>query len=258
VAVFHGSSPVGDWSVLLERLARAGVFGRWQQQEPALAAVPCLTDLPSHTGRGSDPADSDEIVGALVRLAAADGMADPDAALVLVHLLSDGIVALAGRLNRGSPSRRALCLVVGELTCRIRSFPWRRRTRAHAANLLLDTKHALLRELPQHGPDGAPRDVLLDPFNPVWSALLTDPAPAVTAEGDLAELLGWAGANQVAGADDLRLLVRLHELSGYGTGSRHRVAAEFGINEKTLRRRRDRTLAALRAAGPRFLTEQAA
>ena len=58
----------------------------------------------------------------------------------------------------------------------------------------------------------------------------------------------------MAGADDLRMLVSLHERAGYGTGSRHRIAAEFGINERTLRRRRDRTLTALRAAGPRFLS----
>lgn len=256
--MFDGSSPVGDWSVLIERLARTEVFGRWQQQEPALAAVPCLADLPTHTGREVDRHGADQIVGALVRLAATDGMADPDAALVLVHLLSDGIHALAARLNRGRPSRPVLCLVIGELTCRIRSFPWRRRTRAHAANLLLDTKHALLDELPPLAPDGDPRDVLLDPFHSLWPALLTDPQAPAAGECELAELLGWADANQVARVDDLRLLVRLHEQTGYGTGSRHLVAAEFGINERTLRRRRDRTLAALRAAGPRFLAERAA
>ena len=253
--MFHGSSPVGDWSVLLERLDRVGAFSRWQRQEPALEAVSSLADLPCHTGRDADRGDSDRIVGALVRVAAVDGGADADAALVLVHLLSDGVVALAARVNRGYASRRAVSLVIGELTCRIRSFPWRNRTRAHAANLLLDTKHALLGERPKLGQDGVPRDVLLDPFDAAWSSFPASPAEP---DGVLEDLLYWAERNNVAGADDLRMLVSLHERAGYGTGSRHRIAAEFGINERTLRRRRDRTLTALRAAGPRFLHDHAA
>ena len=85
--MFHGSSPAGDWAALLERLDRTGAFPRWQGQEAALAAVPCLADLPSHTGRGAERAAADRIMGALVRIAAVDGRDDTDAALVLVHLL---------------------------------------------------------------------------------------------------------------------------------------------------------------------------
>ena len=148
-----------------------------------------------------------------------------------------------------------MSLVISELTCRIRSFPWRQRTRAHAANLLLDTKHVLLGERPARGEDGQHRDMLMDPCDPIWLVFeASPPAP----EHDLTELLDWADRNDVAGADDMRMLVRLHELAGYGTASRHRVAAEFGINERTLRRRRDRTLAALQAAAPRYLQDHAA
>ena len=60
--MFHGSSPVGDWSELVERLDRAGSFSRWQRQETALAAVPRLADLPSRTGREVDRADADRVV----------------------------------------------------------------------------------------------------------------------------------------------------------------------------------------------------
>lgn len=255
--MFHGSSPVGDWSELVERLDRAGAFPRWQRQEAALAAVPHLVDLPSRTGREVDRADADRVLGALVRVAAVDGMDDADAALVLVHLLSDGILALAARLNRGRhPFSREVSLVISELTCRIRSFPWRRRTRAHAANLLLDTKHVLLGERPALGPDGQPQDVLMDPFDPTWLAV--EASPPGPPEQELTELLSWADRNDVAAADDMRMLVRLHEQAGYGTASRHRVASEFGIDERTLRRRRDRTLAALRAAAPRYLQDHAA
>ena len=243
---------------MLEQLDRAGAFARWQRQEAALEAVSSLADLPCHTGRGADRGDADRIVGALVRIAAVDGVADADAALVLVHLLSAGILALAARLNGGYASRRAVSMVVGELTCRIRSFPWRDRTRAHAANLLLDTKHELLGERPKLGQDGFPGDVLLDPFDAAWLSFPASPDSPAGQDFGLDELLCWADRHDVAGADDLRMLVSLHERAGYGTGARHRVAAEFGINERTVRRRRDRTLTALRAAGPRFLRDHAA
>lgn len=252
--MFHGSSPAGDWAALLERLDRTGAFPRWQSQEAALAAVPCLADLPSHTGRGAEPAAADRILGALVRIAAVDGRDDRDAALVLVHLLRNGIVTLAAWLDLGHPTRWTLSLVVSELTCRIRAFPWRRRSRAHAANLLLDTKRALLAERPALGPDRRPQVALWDPFHPAW---LTLPAAAPVRD-DWADLQDWAEQTNVALADDMRMLLRLHQSAGYGTRCRHQVAAEFGINERTLRRRRDRTLTALRAAAPRFLQDRAA
>lgn len=68
---------------------------------------------------------------ALVRVAAVDGMNDPDAATVLVHLLEAGVRRLVRQISELSSD--AVPLVLGELTVRIRSFPWRRRTRAHAA-----------------------------------------------------------------------------------------------------------------------------
>ncbi|GGM09997.1 hypothetical protein GCM10011594_32400 [Nakamurella endophytica] len=254
--MFQDCSPVGDWSVLLERLDRAGAFGRWRTWAPELATVPSPAGLPSCTAVHSDRGESDRVLGALIRVAAVDGMADPDAALVLLHLLSDGIYSLASRLPH--PWAEAVALVAGELTCQIRSFPWRRRTRAYAANLLLDTKHALLKELPALGPDGTRRDVSLDPLDSLWRSL---PAPAeapAAQEVMLTDLMRWAERNSIADPDDLRMLVALQERAGYGSRSRHRIAAELGINERTLRRRRDRTLAALRAAGPRFLLERAA
>ena len=104
------------------------------------------------------------------------------------------------------------------------------------------------------GPERRPRVALWDPFYPGW--LTFEAAPP--ARDDWADLLGWADQNNVAVADDMRMLLRLHQLAGYGTNCRHRVAAEFGINERTLRRRRDRTLAALRHAAPRFLEDRAA
>ena len=49
------------------------------------------------------------------------------------------------------------------------------------------------------------------------------------------------------------MLLDLERRRGYGTATRHRVAHDLGINERTVRRRRDRALAALRQAGPAYL-----
>ena len=49
------------------------------------------------------------------------------------------------------------------------------------------------------------------------------------------------------------MLLDLERRRGYGTATRHRVANELGINERTVRRRRDRAIAALRQAAPTYL-----
>ena len=70
-------------------------------------------------------------------------------------------------------------------------------------------------------------------------------------------MLHWAGEHCVAPLQDLLMLLDLEQRRGYGTATRHRVADDLGINERTVRRRRDRALAALRRAGPTYLAEVA-
>ena len=53
------------------------------------------------------------------------------------------------------------------------------------------------------------------------------------------------------------MLLDLERRRGYGTATRHRVANDLGINERTVRRRRDRAIAALRQAAPTYLTSVA-
>ena len=115
------------------------------------------------------PARADEVIGALVRLAAADGADDPDALLVLLHLLSGGVHALAAKLAHLSDN--ILTVVVGELTCQDPPLPLARRTRAHAKNLLLDTKQALLRGELRAGLPDQPGVVLVDPHDPGFRRL---------------------------------------------------------------------------------------
>jgi hypothetical protein len=49
------------------------------------------------------------------------------------------------------------------------------------------------------------------------------------------------------------MLLDLERRRGYGNGTRHCVARDLGINERTVRRRRDRALTALRQASNDYL-----
>lgn len=254
--MYRDTRLAGDWQDLLARLDRDATVARWGRLEPALAGVVRLDQLPAELGCGSDPVWADAVLGALVRLAAADGHDDGDAVLLLLHLLSDGASALATRLP--DLTGDVLGLVVGELTVQIRTFPWRRRTRAYAASLLLDTKAALLRELLPHRTRTRPhaREVLVDPTDPRQVGALLDAPAAGPDNADnmtLVDLLAWACWTGVVGRDDAALLLEVERTRECGGDAQLRVARAWRINERTLRRRRERTVAALRQARSCYL-----
>lgn len=244
----------GSWTDLIDRLDRQASLTRWAQLEPALAPLEHPQELTALLARGAPAQRADDLLGALVRLAAADGHDDGDAVLLLLHLLSDGALALAARL-RDLPGD-VLVQVVAQLTVQIRAFPWRRRQRAFAANLLLDTKTVLMRELKPHWVRRHPNagEVLVDPTDRRGGALLE--RTTVQDAGDELELLDvlvWAERTGVVAAEDVALLMAVERSRQNGGPAQLRVAAAWGINERTLRRRRDRTLTALRTARGSYL-----
>lgn len=254
--MFGDITVAGDWAALTIRLTDERALHRWACVEPAVADLTDLEDLARQLRPGTDRARADELLGALVRLAAADGHDDPAAVLVLLHLLSGGAQVLAARLT--DLTTDALALVVGELTVQIRSFPWRRRTRAYAANLLLDTKTALWRELRPHRTRTHPEagEVLIDPTDQVSAPGLFPSCaqgPDDDEELDLRDVLVWAERTGVATGRDLALLLAIERTREYGGPAQLHVATEWGISERTLRRRRDRALAALQAARSSYL-----
>lgn len=253
--MFRFSTVAGSWPLLVHRLDATAAVSTWAEQEPALVGIGGVGELADLTRPGGDPRRADEVLGALVRCAAIDGGDDTDAVLVVLHLLSDGAAALAAKLAHRCAD--PLAMVVGELACQIRTYPWQQRPTGFAAGLLLDTKHTLWRgELRPLANTDHPRDaVLVDPV--VWAEATGDQVTAINDDVDLGDLLAWAARTGVAIREDLRLLLELERHHGYGNAARHRVAADFGINERTVRRRRDRTLAALRAAGAAYLAAAA-
>lgn len=254
--MYRDTRLAGSWDCLLARLARDATLVRWGHLEPALAGSVCPDQLAAELACGIDPQRGDDVLGALVRLGAADGHDEADAVLLLLHLLSDGASALASRLS--DLTGDVLALAVGELTVQIRVFPWRRRTRAYAANLLLDTKAALLRELLPHRTRSRPhaREVLVDPTDSRQVDALLD-APAASPEGadehTLNDLLVWASRTGVVGREDAALLLEVERTRECGGDAQLRVAQAWRINERTLRRRRARTLAALQQARSGYL-----
>ncbi len=239
---------VGCWADLVIRLDRSRKVQTWHESVSGLEGVSSVEELPGVVGLNADRSAADAILGALVRLAAKDGGDDADAALVVVHLLRQGVDGLARRFSHRGPD--VLALVVGELTCQIRSFPWRT-SRPYPGRLLLDTKHALWNGELRPIVDGRrPYEAfLVDPLE--WGDRFT-PRPEAE-DVDLVDLLSWAASSGVVEVEDLRLLVALEEQRGYGNQARQTVADEWGINERTVRRRRDRALAKLRAATGDYL-----
>jgi hypothetical protein len=255
--MFCDSSIAGDWTDLTQRLDAAGAFSRWSRTEPALRGLDHIDELAAllASGSGADADRADALLGALVRTACREGGDDPDAVLLVLHLLADGLRPMAKRL--ADLSEDILLLLVGELTVQIRTFPLRR-TRAYAANLLRDTQLACWRELRPHRTrtyrNGT--DILVDPLDHARMCHWFDRpigGPGSEAGTELGDVLAWAEQRGIASRRDLALLVDLEHQRGYGTAARHRVAASFGINERTLRRHRDRALAALRAAAQDYL-----
>jgi hypothetical protein len=258
--MFRDPAIAGSWHDLADRLDDAGALARWATTEPALSGATATCELVGWLTRGCDAARADAVLAALVRLAAADGGDEPDAVLLLLHVLADGAVRIADSLM--DLRTDILFLVVGELTLQIRAFPWRRRTRAIAANLLLDTKLALWRELRPHRtrtyPGGG--DDLIDPHDTEqMNALFDAVVPGPGDDGlDLVDVLMWAERTGVVAADEATLLAELvdvqtsdpHERSLF---AQEQVAARRGVNHRTVRRHRDRALARLRAVSGQYL-----
>jgi hypothetical protein len=239
---------VGSWPALVAHLDQRAVVPRWSTAMPELNG---FTEVDQLVRAWHDPQRTHEVASALVRLAAADGAGDDDALLVLLHLLSGVVWRLVRQL--GNLSHDIPAIALSELACRIRSYPWRTRRGGVIANLLADTRAAVLAELrpsDRRHPDRVERltadgDIatLIEQRQEVeeW------PADDI----DMVELLTAALASGVR-RDDIALVIDLELNRGYGRVADETVAAHHHICERTLYRRRARTLAELRRVAARL------
>ena len=257
--MYRNATPAGSWTELVDRLDDQGALERWSLPEPSLVGLHC-EQLSELLRPGVDPALADALLGSLVRLGAAAGGDDPDAVLLLLHLLSGGAAALAGRL--ADLADDVLDLVVGELTVQIRAFPIERRTRAYAANLLHDTRAAVLRELLPHRTRSRPHavEVLVDPTDLQRARLLLEQDVSDDQDVDLLDLLMWAERTGVVDGRDVAALLateraRDHRPQAQGRFRAPEVAAAWcGMSPRTIERRSRRALTALQAARGCYLS----
>ncbi len=245
--MFHDATVVGSWPALTDRLDQTKTVRRWADRAPELAGLATVEDL--LTAR-SDPDRTDTVLYALVRLAAVDGGHDDDALLLMLHLLSGVVWKLVGQLRDRSPDIEAI--VLGELTCQLLGYPWRRRTRAVIANLMADTRRAVLADLrpsDRYHPD---RVEALTACGDVPLAAARQ-HPSEQQDLDVVDLLLWAVRHGID-ADDVALLVATECARDRRPKRADDGVADFhGIATRTLYRRRDRTLRALRALAPDYL-----
>lgn len=250
--MFDDSTLAGDWHTLAGRLDIGGLR-RWSRTVPELTD---LDDVDALLAAWTDPERTHQVAAGLIWLAAADGAGDDDAVLLLLHLLSGVVGRLSYQLC--DLSLDITRIVIGELTCQIRAYPWRARTRGLVTNLELETRRGVLAELrpsDRYHPDRVEQLTADGHLNDARQLALADPASAEFADPaggedlDLVDLLLWAVATGVR-EDDLRLLVDSEQDRGAFQGAAARC---LGLSERQVRNRRRRALDALRELAPTYL-----
>lgn len=254
--MFDDDSIAGSWQALVQRLKATDALGRWAVDDDRLAGLHDVADeLLPLLAVGADAARADDILAALARRAAVDGGADDDALLLTLHLFSDWICPMAAQLHDLAPGM--VRVIVSELTCQIRSYRWRQRTRAVAAGLRWDTRRAVLAQFrPSTSRHRYRAEHLLDPMSPLWQATPRGGPDSLAQDEDidLADLLWWAARCGVD-ANDIALLVRTEQARADAAlkAPDDLVAAEFGLPRRTFFRHRARALDAVRAASRDYL-----
>lgn len=261
------TTQVGITPAELDTLVSGEVWIRWCGAEPDLARVGSLAEIDALRGAATDGP-----LGALVRLAARDGGDDELAAIAVVHQLGGGVQELIRQFRNLTADVDAV--VIGALWERIRTFPWRSRTRSYAASLIYDTRTDVVAFLlPGRTRWGAEPVVFVDPQSWVWEVFAGTQPQQDRYDGaaELMGLLGWAVKSQIVTGEDARLLVELvaadREKSDGAPTRRTRgacsvsavekVAGRRGICTRTVFRRRDHVVARLREVSPRYLVEAA-
>jgi hypothetical protein len=256
------------WPALAERVERSGRWPSWVAAEPVLASVIGLGEVVATAADRGDPGRADVLLAALVRLGAVDGGNDQEAAHAVALLLANGATRLAGQLRNLSQDIDEM--VAGQVWLQIREFPWRRRRRAIAQNILMDARRAVLADL---GVDTASRRrgvvvILVDTIEVEaidgGSGILLehDRSSRSGDEFTLVAVLEWATGKGVVTHQDAAILLELARLELTGSVRGLSSAAEIsavatrrGVNEKTVRRSRDRALRSLVGAREAYLRE---
>lgn len=263
--------PLDHLDVSAEELAGlvdGEVWQRWVDAEPLLDALASLTDLRKLRGQ-----QADQLLGALVRLAAKDGGDDELACKAVAHQMAFEAKGIAWELK--DLSSDVDNVVLGSLWIEIRAFPWKRRNHAYATSLRCATRRSALKLL-LYRPCDRGRIVVRPPediTDGVVIAVPREPQGLAAAESrqELLEYLNWCVyADWITGEDAdlmLELVVAGWQTADQGILKLRRgvcsvhavqvIAERRGVCAKTIIRERDRVLALLRSAAADYLLEVA-
>jgi len=218
-----------EWAWLARSKRTKDALRRWTVGQPILASFGDPAELVEFVQRRNQPQANDRVHRVLVALAPTDELA----ARTMLCAIQPGLVAMAlqYRLPAGGCDEAA-SLVVAAAVERIRTYPLHRRPEHIAANILLDTRQHVSRDLYRPRVQLADPDTCPDPFI----------APATeSAAAELRDLFEWARRCNRLGDDDLRLIF-LTRLAGVTFDE---LATQQLIPASRLRQRRLRAEAAL-------------
>jgi hypothetical protein len=214
-----------EWRHLASSPAALAALARWGRLEPALDGWADLDALRAAVHDRTDLDRGDRLLAALVRLAAVTGHGDVLAARVVLQLLVPGAIRLGHSLTAmiGDPATSESA-VFAELTILIRTYPWQRRPRRIAANLLLDCRQRLIRNHHRTRPEISAGLSLHDTPGTTAHAADSDERLA------LHDLLWWARRRGILSRFEAQLLVASH----VADIPMNQLAVRFGRSRSTL------------------------
>lgn len=221
-----------EWDELAASGAAADALRTWASEDGALAGFEDLRAVLAYVQRRRRPLESDRVLAVLARRAGHDVLA----ARMLLQAMIPGLINIATAFRTATFSDEEVAsVVVAAAYERIRTYPFDRRPRCVAANVLLDTRQAVSRSLCR------PRvpEVL---FGDV-GGLAIEP-PEVSATDELLTLIDEAVRLRQLRVEDARLIV----LTRVADVPVAEIAAREGCPPQSVRRRRLRAEAVLAAA----------
>jgi hypothetical protein len=210
-----------EWRHLVSSPATAQALVRWSRLEPAIESLSDLEQLRATVHDRTNIERGDSILAALVRLGAVSGHGDLLAARVVLQLLVPGAIRLAQSLApMVGDQATSEAVVFAELTILIRTYPWERRPRRIAANLLLDCRQRLVRSHDRTRPE-------------ISAGLSLYDANAAT-DGDnrsaLPDVLWWAHRRGILSRFETQLLFASH----VADIPMNQLVSRFGRSRSTL------------------------
>ncbi len=131
-----------DWCCQASGSRSRHALRRWAEDQPVFGLFVDLDQMLVHVHRRGHPAMSDRVLAALAKLAPIDNVA----ARALLQAMLPGLKALTHSFRWWGDPEETAAAVVAACWERIRTYPFERRPRRIAANILLDTRQRVIRQ----------------------------------------------------------------------------------------------------------------